>query len=299
MYYFTLCLYLLSEMQAPLVSFLLLLLGLCNCDSYKILAIFPYNGRSHHILFSSLVEELAARNHEVTVINYFPVKKMPNLRQISIQDENNGFCNINMDENLKSIPSSIFVDFYRAYDMAVAFKAMADDNCERLMTHVDIRKIVTSGDTYDLVIAEQFVTDCGLAVAFKLNASVVGMTAHMMMPWTYSRLGAYNDPAFVPNHMFATGSRPALWKKIQSAIINLSMIFYYRHVIQSSNQRIVNEFYPEVPDLEILGRDISLVLLNQYFPMAGSRLHGANIIEVGGMHVKDDNKIDDKVSTNA
>lgn len=282
-------------MNALYLLFLFFTIALHNCRSYKILAIFPYNGRSHHIIFSTFVEELASRKHEVTVVNYFPVKKMPNLRQISIQDENNEYCNINMHDNLKSIPASVLVDFYRAYDMAIAFKAMAADNCERLMTHADIRQIMTSGEKFDLVIVEQFVTDCGLAVAFKLNAPVVGMTAHMMMPWTYSRFGATNNPVFVPNHMFATGSRPTLWKKIQSAVINLGMNVYYRHIIQGSNQKLVNKFFPEVPDLESLGRNISLVMLNQYFPLTGPRLQGPNIIEVGGMHVKEHIKINDKV----
>lgn len=282
-------------MKAPLTLIVLSIFAPLGCVGYKILAIFPYNGRSHHILFSALVEELASRNHDVTVINYHPVKKMPNLRQISIQDETGAHSDINMEENLKSIPESPFVDYYRAYDMATAFKIMANDNCERILTNDEIKKLITSADKYDLVIVEQFVTDCGLAIAYKINAPTVGMTAHTLMPWTYSRLGAPNNPSFVPNHLFATGTTPSLLKKIQSAIINLAMNAYFIHVIQRSDQAIVNKIYPDVPDLESLGRNISLVMLNQYFPLTGSRLYGANVIEVGGLHVKQDNEIVDKV----
>lgn len=265
-----------------------------SCVGYKILAIFPDNGRSHHILFSALVEELSSRNHDVTVINYFPARKITNLRQISTRGETCENChnNINMAENLKSIPSSPFVDFYRAYDMATAFKIMANDNCKRIMENDETRNLITSGSKYDLVIVEQFVTDCGLALAYKLNAPTVGMTAHILMPWTYSRLGAPYNPAFVPNHLFATGTKQA---KIQSAIINIAMNAFYTHNIQRSDQAIVNKIYPDVPDLESLGHNLSLVMLNQYFPLTGSRLYGANVIEIGGMHVKQNYEIVDKV----
>lgn len=277
------------------ITLYLFIYQLSISNGLKILSIFPYNGRSHHILFSSLVEELALRNHDVTVINYFPVKKIPNLRQISIQDDTGAHCNIDMTENLNAIPDSVFQDFYRAYDMAMFFKEIANDNCERLMANEEIRNIINSGQTYDVVIAEQFVTDCGLAIAYKLGSPTVGITAHTLMPWSYSRLGAPSNPAFVPNHLFGSGTKPNIYEKTKSGIINFAMSAYYRHVIQKRDQEIVNRVYPEVPDLENLGKNMSLIMLNQYFPLTGSRLHGANVIEVGGMHVKWNENIDDKV----
>ncbi|KOB77758.1 UDP-glycosyltransferase UGT43B1, partial [Operophtera brumata] len=228
-------------------------------------------------------KELASRNHDVTVINYFPFKNMTNIRQISIQDESGAYCDINIEENLKSIPAANhFVNFHRAYNMATRLKSMGNDNCQRIMTKKETREMITAGDKYDLVIVEQFVTDCGLAIAYKLNAPTVGITAHILMPWTYPRLGAPNNRSFVLSHDLATGTKSSLWRKIENAIINLAMNAYFTYAIQRSDQAIVNKIYPEVPDLESLGHNISLVMLNQYFPLTGSRLYGANVIEVGG-----------------
>lgn len=258
-----------------------------NCASYKILAIFPYNGRSHHIYYSSLVEELATRKHDVTVINYFPVKKLPNLRQISLLSDNTcDFVNIEeYTKGFKSVPSFL-KDLIRSYDNAEIFQYIANTNCEMLMTNKEIRDLINSGQQFDLVIAEQFVTDCGLALAHKLKVPVVGITAHVLMSWTYSRLGATNNPSFVPNAYFNCGSKPDIWKRLQSAIINCFLNLYYEYVIQRNDYDIVKRVYPETPDLELLGRNISLILLNQYFPLTGSRIYGANIIEVGGLHIK-------------
>lgn len=258
-----------------------------NCACYKILAIFPYNGISHHIYYSSLIEELVTRKHDVTVINYFPFKKLPNLRQISLLSDNTSDA-INIEEynkDLRGVPSFL-KDVVRSYYNALDFQYIANTNCEKLMTNKEVRDVINSGEQFDLVIAEQFVTDCGLALAHKLKVPVVGITAHILMTWTYTRLGATNNPSFVPNHYFNSGSKPDLWKRLQSAIINSFLNLYYKYVTQKSDYDIVKKVYPETPDLEYLGRNISLILVNQYFPLTGSRLHGANIIEVGGLHIK-------------
>nr|XP_021201480.2 UDP-glucosyltransferase 2 [Helicoverpa armigera]WRX06237.1 UGT43A1 [Helicoverpa armigera] len=264
-----------------------------KCECYKILAIFPYDGRSHHIYFTALVEELALRKHNVTVINYHPVPALPTLRQISLQEaKENTSDNVNIEEHLKVLSTSNFLSV--AYGGAQVFKQMANTNCKKLVNNKEIRELIESKESFDIVIAEQFVTDCGLAVAYKLNAPVIGMTAHILMSWTYSRLGAPNHPAYVPNHFFASGNYPNLWNRIKSTIINFGMNMYYAHVIQKQNQEIVNAVYPDIPPLEELGKNVSLILINQYFPLTGSRLQGSNVVEVGGMHIKENAQIEDK-----
>lgn len=269
----------------------LFLCCVANCASFKILAIFPYNGRSHHIFYSALVEELAHREHDVTVINYHPVKKMRNLRQISLQATENTIDQVDVQEHLKVASNDILM----AYDTAKAFKYIANTNCERLMTNAEVQELMKSRESYDVVIVEQFVTDCGFAVAHKLNAPTVGMTAHVLLPWTYSRLGAPSNPAFVANHLFASGSKPNLLNKIKSAIINFGMNMYYTHVIQNSDQVIVNRLYPKIPPLEELGSKMSLIMLNQFHPLTGPRIYGPNVIEIGGMHINQLQAVEDKV----
>lgn len=273
---------------------ILAILTLCfivKCDSYKILAIFPHNGRSHHIFFTALVEELATRKHDVTVINYHPVAALPNLRQISLQDKENESDQVNIEEHLKILSRS---DFSVAYEEAFGCQYLANSNCKKLMNNREVQELISSAAHFDVVLVEQFVTDCGLAVAYKLNAPAIGMASHILFPWTYSRLGAPNNPAFVQNHFFASGTYPSMWNKIKSAIINFGMNTYYTHVTQRIDQEIVNEVYPDIPHLEDLGKNMSLIMINQYFPLTGPRLYSSNVVEIGGMHIKENAHIEDK-----
>lgn len=264
-----------------------------NSDGYRILAIFPHSARSHHIYFTPLVEELAIRQHNVTVINYHPVRQLPTLRQISLQDrENATSATVDIEKRMKVLSVS---DFALAYETAQVFKKIANTNCKKLMNNREVQELIDTAAHFDLVIVEQFVTDCGLAVAYKLNAPAIGIAAHILSPWTYSRLGAPNNPAYVPNHFFGSGTKPNLLNRIKSVVINFGMNMYYTYVIQRSDQEIVNEVYPETPLLEDLGKNMSLIMINQYFPLTSPRLYSSNVVEIGGLHINHNHGISDKV----
>lgn len=264
-----------------------------SCDGYNILAIFPHNGWSHHIFFTALIEELATRQHNVTVINYHPVPALPNLRHISLQNEENATDHdVNIEVRLQLTRS----DFSKAYSQAKTFQYQANAYCQNLMNNRQVQELIASEAHFDVVLVEQFVTDCGLAVAYKLNSPTLGITTHILMPWTYSRLGAPDNPGYVPNRVIAYGTKPTLWNKIKSAVINFGMNTYYTHMTQRIDQKIVNKVYPDTPLLEDLGKNMSLIMINQYFPLTGPRLYSSNVVEIGGMHINENAQIEDKVS---
>ncbi|KAF9422945.1 hypothetical protein HW555_001488 [Spodoptera exigua] len=262
---------------------------------YEILAIFPHSARSHHIYFTPLVEELAIRQHNVTVINYHPVQKQPFLRQISLQDRENASACVDIEKRMEVLSVS---DFSLAYATAQVFKNIANTNCQKLMNNREVQELIRTRAHFDLVIVEQFVTDCGLAVAYKLDAPAIGIAAHILSPWTYSRLGAPNNPAYVPNHFFGSGTKPDLFNRIKSVLINFGMNMYYTHVIQRSDQEIVNAVYPDTPLLEDLGKNMSLIMINQYFTLTSPRLYSSNVVEVGGMHINPSYPIEDQSLVN-
>lgn len=52
-------------------------------SAYRILAVFPFNGKSHNIILESITKTLAKRGHQVDVITHFPQKKpVKNLNDI-------------------------------------------------------------------------------------------------------------------------------------------------------------------------------------------------------------------------
>ncbi|KAJ9587118.1 hypothetical protein L9F63_028307, partial [Diploptera punctata] len=54
-------------------------------SSARILALFPYVGKSHFVMFEPYIKELASRGHQVVVVSHFPQKQpVPNLKDVSL-----------------------------------------------------------------------------------------------------------------------------------------------------------------------------------------------------------------------
>jgi len=50
---------------------------------------------------------------------------------------------------------------------------------------------------YDVILMEQFNTDCLMGVAYKLQAPVVALCSSALMPWHYERMGAPLIPSYI------------------------------------------------------------------------------------------------------
>nr|XP_033334732.1 uncharacterized protein LOC117225344 [Megalopta genalis] len=55
-----------------LIGFLTILSA---CHGYRILGLFPLNGKSHFMMFERLMKVLAKKGHQVDVVSTFPLKK--------------------------------------------------------------------------------------------------------------------------------------------------------------------------------------------------------------------------------
>lgn len=44
-------------------------------QNYNILGVFPFNGRSHFVMFERLLKGLAAKGHKVDVVSHFPQQR--------------------------------------------------------------------------------------------------------------------------------------------------------------------------------------------------------------------------------
>lgn len=72
-------------MRSELGLLVLLQFIILNGSGFKILVLLPYFGKSHWLVSKPLLEELARRGNEVTVLSHFPRKTpLKNYRDISM-----------------------------------------------------------------------------------------------------------------------------------------------------------------------------------------------------------------------
>lgn len=245
--------------------------------SLNILGIFPYQGKSHFFVHRVYLQELAKRGHNVTVISHFPEKDAPpNYHDVSLAGS------IKILEDATPLKRSYAI----IIKVGIFLTSAGRENCEVMLANNNVQSLIKRRPKFDIAVVEQFNSDCGLGVAHVLGAPVVEITSHILMPWTYSRFGIPNHPAYVSFHFLEGGTNPTFYQRIERVLFD----FYFKtiyHFSQRYDQHTLAKYFEDIPPLDQLAKDIKILLLYHNFVLTGSRLFPANVIEIGGYHVSE------------
>ncbi|XP_063385073.1 UDP-glucosyltransferase 2-like [Cydia fagiglandana] len=263
-------------MKSISLAFTLLIALAHTANALNILGIFPYHGTSHFLVFRVYLLGLVNKGHNVTVISHFPEKNPPpNYHSISLA----GTLEILKDD------MPIEKSYKTIFNTGLFLTSTGKENCEVMLKNKRVRDLVDSKAKFDVIIIEQFNSDCAFGIAYKLNAPVVGMMSHILMPWHYRRLGIPYNTAYVPFHFLEGGSKPTLYQRIERLLFDVYFRTLYYFVTQRSDQKTLAQYYDDIPPLEDLAREMKFLLVYHNFVLTGSRLFPPNVIEVGGYHV--------------
>lgn len=119
------------------------------CSAYRILAVFPFNGKSHNIILESITKTLAKQGHQVDVVTHFPQKKpVKNLNDI-----------INLDGSMENLVNNYTIQFVSAItgDIVNLIALSYGNRICHFMGFEKFQKLVKNppqDPPYDLVIVE-------------------------------------------------------------------------------------------------------------------------------------------------
>lgn len=150
-FFFFFCRYENKKMRCQKVLLFSLILALSTLinDAYRILCLFPYNGKSHFIMFEALCKGLANKGHQIDMISHFPLKKpIPNYTDI-----------IDLNGTRKAIVSSFTIDFAKLLDRSLVYYLATDFGTSlcHLMGNEKMQKFIKNPPNdppYDLIITE-------------------------------------------------------------------------------------------------------------------------------------------------
>lgn len=122
---------------------------LSQCNSYRILGVFPYNGKSRNIVLQSVMKTLAKNGHQVDVVSHYPLKNpMENYHDV-----------INLAGTVDNFINNLTVDFVQNVGGNIVFLAAESfgNKLCHLMGLEKFQKLIHNPPTdppYDLVITE-------------------------------------------------------------------------------------------------------------------------------------------------
>lgn len=253
----------------------------------KILVVFGHMGKSHFEAFKPLLEELARRGHDLTVISHFPrhesAKKkeaLPNYKDISLLDSEVGVMVDFID--LRSIHHT----FYRSVldlNLMRVFGIMA---CRIGLNNPAVKTFLQSDEKFNVILIENFNTNCFLGFAHKFKAPYIGLTSHQSTPWVNEAINNEDNPSYISTHLLGFIKPVNFFKRMENTLVHFSFKLAYDYWFQPNDQAMAEKVYdPDLPNLQIIAKQLKALLVGTHSSIHGNRPQLSNVVEVGGLHI--------------
>ncbi|XP_055608295.1 UDP-glucosyltransferase 2-like [Uranotaenia lowii] len=254
----------------------------------NILCLFGVASPSHHIWNRSIIDALAAKGHNVTVISA-DVEKSPqqNVHYIELEETYptlySGAHAISLvemaNENLFSSIRSFYKDFVIL-------------ECEGLLKSKGMDEIKNYPDDFkfDLVLYDMTCGGCLLGLLHKFKyPPLVSVTPFNNPPYVTDVIGGHKYYAYVPFYSLSYGSDMSFYQRVHNTLLH---VFDYLYRTYSSNpllDKMVRDYFkyddlPYVPDLE---KRSKLILVNAHYSIDFPEPAPPNLIPVGGLQIKE------------
>uniref|UniRef100_A0A1Y9HAI0 Uncharacterized protein n=1 Tax=Anopheles farauti TaxID=69004 RepID=A0A1Y9HAI0_9DIPT len=269
-----------SVQRIGVVVLLGLTLALTPVQPAKILSIFPTTSKSHWILGSALMKELAMDGHEVTVISPFTLKNAPKTyRHVEIV-YNRGVFEEMMDKVFDKIDDSIV-------EKMLELGVFVTEIVNTTLTSPEVQKLLHSDETFDLLVLEVFLDDAFLGFADRFNCPVVGMSTFGASTWVNSLTGSPQPLSYVPHPMSSFTDKMNFWQRLGNVLFTAFDEALVKVMVEPTYERYYREYFPNATRSleEMRRRGVSLILVNSHFSLSFPRPYLPNLIEIGGFHV--------------
>uniref|UniRef100_A0A2A4JI28 UDP-glucuronosyltransferase n=1 Tax=Heliothis virescens TaxID=7102 RepID=A0A2A4JI28_HELVI len=254
-------------------------------QGYKILALLPYPGKSHHMVFEPVLNELASRGHEVTVVSFFPsAKPIKNRRDVSLV----GLAPLNVEVvNLQNFddPSFFARKFSTPYNLVANVMDLNLQLCEKVLYSDVFKEFVDAEGAYDVVLTEHFQTDCMMGIVHNYGAPSVGLMSCALMPWTPARVGADGNPAIFPSMLLPFTDEMTFLEKLENSLNVHFYILWHTYITRNEQSVVEARLGRKLPPLEEIAKNASAVLVNTHPSLNGVRALPPSMVEVGGIHL--------------
>ncbi|XP_044592520.1 UDP-glucosyltransferase 2-like isoform X3 [Cotesia glomerata] len=253
---------------------------------YQVLGIFPLNSRSHFVFFEQLSKGLARRGHKVDVISTFPQK-------IACLN----YTDIEIPAAIPKLVNSLTYEFAQenlnVNSDQVHFFAQIPGNvvCEKGFQNQVVLDLIEKrlrNTAYDLVITEIFAAHCFMAFGHHLKVPVVGLSSSALYPWGNDMVGNPPNLAFVPNNLLEHMENMSFWQRLYNVLHTYYYRMYFNYYTSPQSDMIKKYFGPDAPGVRELEHDLALILTNSHLAINGPRPTTPALVEVGGLHIQDD-----------
>ncbi|XP_050356504.1 UDP-glucosyltransferase 2-like isoform X2 [Nymphalis io] len=246
----------------------------------KILAVFPTPSISHQVVFRPLVQELARRGHDVTVITTdpaFPKGQSPqNLTEIDVHD-------ISYNMWTKFLQADKGKEENAQTQIKFIFELLAGVFEEQMKT-TDVQKLINDkNNKFDLLFIESCVRPA-IGFSYLYKVPVIEISSLGALYETFDESGAATNPLIYPIAIRQRLNNLTVWDKIQELYTQFRGKYIFAELVSVEDKMLQKIFGSNIPSIAELRKNVHMLFLNVHPIWDFNRPVPPNIVYLGGLH---------------
>ncbi|KAK7865281.1 hypothetical protein R5R35_012577 [Gryllus longicercus] len=268
-----------------------LLLAACGggggwASASNVLMILTTPTPSHHIWSSPLVEALAARGHNLTVLSPTPLKPpRANVTDIVIEGS---LEYTDADTDYHALTQISTLEWIRTTMEWYA------NSCNYSLSTKGVRQLFDYPDDFrfDLIVIEGSGGECLLGFVEKFGRPpVVAINGFGNPQWLNWNVGNPDHPAYVSHSQLTLRWPFSFTDKLKNVLMYLATLYHYYVEFLPANDRMLHTYFAgavasrAAPVAETLA-NVSVVLVNAHHSLDGARPFVPALVPIAGIHIK-------------
>lgn len=248
----------------------------------RVLGIFPMPLLSHFKIPAQILENLALRGHNVTVVSHFKSKSNTSgYRDMLLENPEGHFTNMFHIKNFES--GSKFDRYYGTTKRVAKYHKITCDQLEQQAFQV----LLATNDTYDIIFMELFSNDCLAIFADKFKVPIVGFTSCCPLPWVGETLGLPLESSYVSNVLLGYSADMTFFQRLDNSLATFLHLLFYKYVIGPKDDIYASKYYRDSRVSNILKERTNVVLSNCHFTLNFPRTIVPGFVEIAGILQKE------------
>lgn len=177
-----------------------------------------------------------------------------------------------------------FVGAYVVATMAIKFMP-------QILNHTKIQQLLHSNEKFDVVITDNFLSDCFKAFATHFDAPLIVINPVGPNFWINPFVGNPSPPSYIPDILLNYYHPMTFCERMINTLIYGFNYVLYNLMVYPRHAQLVKEYIPRGGNLYDILYNTSLVLLNSHPTLNQPVPTVPNMIEIGGFHMKPAQKL--------
>nr|QIK00375.1 UDP-glycosyltransferase [Xylotrechus quadripes] len=262
-------------------SVLVLVSLFCATQCSKILIVMPTPARSHYILGNTVARTLAEAGHDITMVSSFVEKNPP---------KNGTYRDIQLTGFLESLEEDNKINFFELEHvnpfLNIPFMNWIGNKVTQMtFEHPKLKKLLNSGEHFDVVIVEQFYNDALKVLAYHFKAPLILFSTLGASDWINPLVGNPSPPSYIPDTYLSYTSDMTFRQRVVNLLFSITSELNHHLYFFPAQNRIMKKHFPDAPDINVLNYNASLVFVNSHESTNQAVPYVPCMINIGGFHV--------------